>query len=179
MKQFVVRRRLERELQVGYLVYLKLYPYRQHSIRRMTNQKLSPKYFGPYPVEAKVGQVAYMLTLLTGFRIHPTIHVSQLKKHIGRVSHSPLLPLVGIDGEPLKVPINILERCMVKRGNQATTEILVQWAHTFPEDSTWENFSNFCTKFPEFDPWGQGSCLRKGYLIWNVLPPPTQQFTVF
>lgn len=59
----------------------------------MRNQKLSQKYFGPYPVEAKIGEVTYKLTLPMGAQIHQTFHVSELKKHIGSPSCTPDLPL--------------------------------------------------------------------------------------
>lgn len=78
-------------------------------MRKLRNQKLSPKYVGPFPVEAKVGTVAYNLVLREGSRIHHTFHVSQLKKHIGRAPVSPNLPLVGSDGALSKEPVGILD----------------------------------------------------------------------
>ncbi|WVZ88332.1 LOW QUALITY PROTEIN: hypothetical protein U9M48_034866 [Paspalum notatum var. saurae] len=50
------------------------------SIQRRSNQKLSYKFFGPYLILQKVGQVAYKLQLPESSQIHPVIHVSQLKK---------------------------------------------------------------------------------------------------
>ena len=44
--------------------------------------KLSPKYFGPYVIEAKVGKVAYKLRLPMGINVHLVFHVSLLKKSI-------------------------------------------------------------------------------------------------
>lgn len=118
----------------------RLQPYKQHSLRKLRNHNLSPKYFGPFLVEAKVGKVAYKLTLPMGSKIHPTFHVSQLKMHIGKAPHSPALPLVGIDEAINKEPSGSLDRRMVKKGNYAAaTEVIVEWANTFPEDSTWEN----------------------------------------
>lgn len=68
--------------------------------------------------------------------IHPTFHVSQLKKHTGKTSVQSTLPVVGANGAMLKEPACILERCMVKRGNQTVIEVLVEWTNTFPEDAT-------------------------------------------
>lgn len=152
MKQMADKRRSEREFQVGDLVYLKLQPYRQHSLRKFRNQKLSPRYFGPFPVEARVGKVAYKLSLPSSARIHPTFHVLQLKKHIGTAVSAPTLPPIGSDGALLKSPVRILDRRLVKQGNQAAVEVLVEWADTFPEDVSWEKLLDFQHRYPAFDP---------------------------
>jgi len=61
MKQFANRKRSEREFIVGEIVYLRLrYPHLK-SISQEQVSKLSPNYYGPFPIEAKVGRVAYRL----------------------------------------------------------------------------------------------------------------------
>ena len=47
------------------------------------DNKLSPKYYGPYKVLQKIGTMAYKLELLVSSRVHPFFHVSCLKKVIG------------------------------------------------------------------------------------------------
>lgn len=138
MKQFADRHRSERSFQVGDWVYLKLQPYRQHTVRKVLNQKLSPKYYGPFPVLKKVGEVAYTLQPPSRSRIHPTFHVSQLKKHIRSAPSQSHLPLVDIHGALPNEPVRIIERRIVKKRNQAITEVLVEWIDSFPEDATWE-----------------------------------------
>src|SRR6266567_8767404 len=41
-------------------------------------QTLLPKRYGPFPIEAKIGKVAYRLTLLASMKIHNVFHVDLL-----------------------------------------------------------------------------------------------------
>lgn len=82
------------DFEVGDLVYLKLRPYQQQPLARCPNEKLSPCYFGPYPVEQWIRKVAYKLTLPPIIAIHPMFHVSQLKKAVGNVTQVQFLLLI-------------------------------------------------------------------------------------
>ena len=117
-------------------MYLKLQPYRQKSITNRACLKLATKYFGPYKVLAKVGPIVYKLDLLAGARVHPTFHVSQLKKHVGHASTQLQLLLMDAKGVLAKEPISILDRRINKRRGRLCIEVLVKWSNCFPKDST-------------------------------------------
>lgn len=83
MKKYADRKRTERILEVGDMVYLKMQPYHLNAFGLHTHIKLQSKYYGPFRILAKVGHVAYKLLLPDSTNIHPVFHVSQLKKHVG------------------------------------------------------------------------------------------------
>ncbi|CAL9238184.1 unnamed protein product, partial [Arabidopsis halleri] len=70
MKQSADSHRSSREFKIGDYVYLKLQPYRQHSMKNLkVPHKLSPRFYGPFCVKDRVGKVAYKLSLPPGSAI--------------------------------------------------------------------------------------------------------------
>ena len=76
MKRQADRGRSERHFTVGDMVFLKLQPYIQSSLFHRSNNKLSFKFFRPFPIIQKIGPVAYKLLLPPGAAVHPVFHVS-------------------------------------------------------------------------------------------------------
>ncbi|XP_077223447.1 uncharacterized protein LOC143857059 [Tasmannia lanceolata] len=101
----------------------------------------------------RIGAVAYKLQLPSHSKIHSVFHVSLLKRKIGD-SVVPIvnLPEVGSEGQLLIEPVAILDRRIVRKGNVAVTQVLVQWANAVPEDATWEEWAALNEKFPDFHP---------------------------
>jgi hypothetical protein len=84
MKQQADQHRSERSFEVGDCVFLRLQPYKQMSLKQAKkDNKLSPKYYGPYKVLQNIGTMAYKLELPASSRVHPVFHVSCLNKVIG------------------------------------------------------------------------------------------------
>lgn len=144
---------IEASFEVGDWVFLKLQPYRQLSVATRKNMKLAHKFFGPYQILEKVGKVAYKLDLPAGSQVHPVFHVSLLKKKVGcKYSVTTALPRLGSEGQFLVYPANLLERRMVKRGNTAVIQWLIQWSHSIPEDASWEDAVQLQEQYPDFNP---------------------------
>ena len=84
MKQQEYQHRSEQSFNLGDWVFLRLQPYKQMSLKNTKkDNKLSPKYYGPYKVLQNIGNMAYKLELPASSRVHPFFHVSCLKKVIG------------------------------------------------------------------------------------------------
>jgi hypothetical protein len=80
----VDRHRIERSFEVGDLVFLRLQPYRQSSMKKSGAEKLKPRFYGPYRIMCPVNKVAYEIDLPEGGKIHNVFHVSCLKKAVGK-----------------------------------------------------------------------------------------------
>ncbi|XP_071939876.1 uncharacterized protein [Coffea arabica] len=110
---------------------------RQHSVAIRGNTKLSARYYGPYEVIEKIGEVAYRLKLPTSSKIHPVFHVSLLKKKTGD-QITPILQLPEVDGKGhLRVePVAVLARRIVKKRNATAVQWLIHWWGTDPAEAT-------------------------------------------
>jgi len=106
MKQQVDQHRSERSFDVGDWVFLRLQPYKQMSLQQTKkDDKLSPKYYGPYKVSQKIGTMVYKLELPAASRVHPVFHVSCLKKVIGdKLLVQTILPEFDEEGKIILEP---------------------------------------------------------------------------
>ncbi|GJZ05359.1 retrotransposon-related protein [Tanacetum coccineum] len=152
MKAMADRKRTERVFGIDDLVLLKLQPYRQSTLRQHKHHKLAPKYYGPFKIIARIGEVAYKLDLPVTSQIHPVFHVSQLKQFKGSVSQvSVTLPQCDSVGVIALEPVAVLDRRMAKRGNVAAVYVLIQWSNEGVNDATWELYDDIAERFPHFD----------------------------
>lgn len=113
--------------------------------------KLSPKYYGPYTVIEKIGQVVHRLQLPPMAKVHDIFHVSQLKWYEERRAHQVQNDHPSFWELKPKESSAILERRMTKRGNRAMTQVLVRWKGEEEADATWEDFQLMKEKFHEFN----------------------------
>ena len=122
MKQLADKHRTERTFDVGELVFLKLQPYVQSSVVHRANHKLAYKYYGPYKIVGRIGEVAYKLELPEGSRIHPVFHISQLKKVVAPTC--PISSTLNSVTSHLQIPISVLERRVRQKGKRTVALVL-------------------------------------------------------
>ncbi|MCH79682.1 transposon Tf2-1 polyprotein, partial [Trifolium medium] len=150
MKQQADKRRCERSFEVGEWVFVKLRAHRQQSVVSRINAKLAARYFGPYPVTARVGAVAYQLKLPEGSRVHPVFHVSLLKKAVGNYHEEEELPELEGDSGVLIEPELVLAKRTVQIQGEKVNQVLIQWKGQMAEEATWEDIIMMRSQFPNF-----------------------------
>jgi hypothetical protein len=156
MKSQADKKRSEREFAVGDYVYLKLQPYVQSSVQRRSSQKLGFRYFGPYLILQRVGEVAYKLQLPPTARIHSVIHVSQLKKGIKPTDEvSTSLPLSLMQLTTRVQPLSICAERMIRRGSKMVPQVKIRWQGLPDTCNSWEPLYNIVNAYPTAPAWGQ------------------------
>ena len=122
-------------------------------MRKERHHKLSPRFYGPYKILDWVGKVAYKLELPVEATVHSTFHVSQLKRfHGSRSDILPSIPIMHEEEDELE-PSAIINRKLMKNGNQAETIVLILWKNHSATEATWEFLSDLKMRFPHLPLW--------------------------
>jgi hypothetical protein len=129
MKQQADQRHSERSFEVGDWVFLRLQPYKYMSLKQAKkDNKLSPKYYGPYKVLQNIGTMAYKLELPASSRVHPVFHVSCLKKVIGdKIPVQTIFLELDKEGKIILDPESITDTRILQLRNRFSSEYLVKW----------------------------------------------------
>jgi hypothetical protein len=130
------------EFAVGQWVWLRLLHRSAASLQVQGRNKLGPKFFGPFQVAERVGDVAYRLLLPVGARIHDVFHVGLLKPFHGTPPVQPPLQ----HGRVLVQPEAVLKGRLA-RGRR---EVLVRWKGAPAAESSWVDLEEFREQFPDF-----------------------------
>ncbi|KAF3652749.1 hypothetical protein FXO37_17355 [Capsicum annuum] len=124
---------------------------RQVSVSTKPFNKLAAKYYGPYLIEARVGDVAYKLMLPSEVLIHPTFHVSQLKKYHEVPVNITHPPVIDLSSPYCSTPERVLDKRLVKKGNKPVEQLLIKWCNLDEDQAMWEFSSKFHLRFPSFN----------------------------
>ena len=153
------------------MVFLKIRPYRQVSLRKKRNEKFSPKFFGPYKIIEHIGPMAYKLELPNIAAIHPVFHVSQLKKMLGEHNEAQQdIPYMTENHEWRAIPKKVYGYLEYKVGGW---DVLISWKGLPRHEATWETYEEIQQLFPEFHLQDKVNLERE----CNYRPPVIRQYS--
>ena len=129
---------------------LKVSPWKG-DIRFIKHGKLSPRFIGPFKIVARVGKVAYRLDLPEELsRLHPTFHVSHLRKCLA--DESAFVPIDDLELDYklnyVERPVAIIDRKIKKLRNKEIVQVLVRWEHRRGSEMTWETEAEMREHYP-------------------------------
>ena len=147
MKTIADRHRRDQEFKVGDWVLVKLRPHRQTSAMGSAYSKLAKRYYGPFQITTRMGKVAYQLQLPDHSRIHPIFHYSLLKPYVATACPRGTadLPPMARDNHPVISPLAIVASKPIPSELGPKRMVLVQWKGLPPEETSWEEWSDFKT----------------------------------
>ena len=121
-------------------------------IRFRKRGKLGPRFVGPFKILARVGEVAYRLELPEELcDIHPTFHVSHLRKCLA--DETAYVPLQDVEVDKqlnyVEQPIAILDSKEKRLRNKVVTLVKVQWRHRKGSEATWETEEEMRKYYPQ------------------------------
>ncbi|KAI3814081.1 hypothetical protein L1987_18826 [Smallanthus sonchifolius] len=149
-KSYADKRRKPLEFQVGDLVLLKVSPWKG-VIRFGKKVKLAHRYVGPFKILERIGKVAYKLELPPALNnVHPTFHVSNLKKCLADENLHIPLDDVRIDETMhfVEKPVEIMDREIKQLKHSRIPIVKVRWDSKRGPEFTWEREDQMKLKYP-------------------------------
>eukprot|EP00253_Pinus_taeda_P024020 PITA_24020 len=139
-KNFVDQKMKFKDYQVGDHVYVRIRE-KKSTLQWSGCAKLAPRFFRPFQVLARIGLVAYQLTLPSHIWVHNIFHVSVLKKYVYDPKHVISWQDIQVEseGKILVEPLNILDRREVILWKRAITQVKVLWKQFGLDEATWED----------------------------------------
>jgi hypothetical protein len=130
VKLFYDAKHTDMAFSVGDWVWVKLLQRPVASMPTQTKGKLAPRFYRPYQILERIGDVAYRLHLPAGARIHNVFHVGVLKAYNGAPpAEVPPLPQM-LHGRVLPTPTAVL-KSRLARGRW---QVLVRWEAQPPSE---------------------------------------------
>ncbi|KAI3732574.1 hypothetical protein L1987_63780 [Smallanthus sonchifolius] len=153
-KSYADKRRKSLEFQVGDVVLLKVSPWKG-VVRFGKKGKLAPRFVGPFKILERIGKVAYKLDLPEGLsNVHPTFHVSNLKKCLADENLHIPLDEVHIDETMhfVEKPVEIMDREVKQLKRSRIPIVKVRWESKRGPEFTWECEDQMKAKYPHLFP---------------------------
>jgi hypothetical protein len=145
-KAFYDRHHRPLEFTVGQWVWLHLLHRPMASLDVRGRGKLGPKYYGPYKIMERIGEVAYRLQLPAVAKIHDVFHVGLLKAFHDSPPTAPA-PLPPLRHRRVCLEPAVVLKCQLARGQQ---EVLVQWKGKPAAETSWMSVDDFQQVYPVF-----------------------------
>jgi hypothetical protein len=94
--------------------------------------KLVPRFYGPFKIIERVGDVTYKLELPAGAKLHSVFHVGLLKPYHGTTSNGPGVLPPTYHGRAIPQPAQVIKERLAR----GVHELLVHWIGQAAADAT-------------------------------------------
>jgi hypothetical protein len=110
--------------------------------------KLSSRRLGPFPISARINDVAFRLSLPASMRVHPVFHVSLLSPYTPNTIPKRVQQPIFVESDPSVQPHYLVTSILDSRYPRGKLQYLIEWLGYGPADRSWEPASAIITDVP-------------------------------